>query len=351
MREILIVDDNLSSLKQIGSSLEGKYNYSMAKSGQQALVICAQRRPDLILLDVAMPGMDGFETMAKLKESPALSGIPVIFVSGFRDTETEAEGLRLGARDFIKKPVVKKVLLHRLALHLNISSYQSQLVDSVRILADSLSTSISELIECRDENTGGHVLRTSGYFTLLGQDLIARGAFSDQLTPKDLDMMARAAPLHDVGKIAISDKILLKPDCLTDEEFRIMKTHTVAGAEILRQMYERNPTLRYLKYAILIAASHHERYDGKGYPTGESGDDIPLCGRIMAVADVYDAIVNDRVYHKGLTHVEAYRVIMDGRGSQFEPMVVDSFATCHEKFVDMSAVPRRLGEAVFYSSG
>jgi putative two-component system response regulator len=284
-----------------------------------------------------MPGMDGFETIARLKENPALNSIPVIFITGNRDTATEVEGFKLGARDFIKKPVVRSVLIHRLDLHLNISSYQSQLADSVKTLADSLSSSISELIECRDENTGGHVMRTSKYFDLLGRDLIDRGEFSGRLSADSLNMMVRAAPLHDIGKISISDRILLKPDRLTDEEFRIMKTHTEIGAGILKQMYARTPTQLYLKYAIRIAASHHERFDGNGYPTGASGENIPICGRIMAVADVYDAVINDRVYHKGLSHAEAFRIIIDGRGAQYDPRVVDSFENCHHKFAELSA--------------
>jgi putative two-component system response regulator len=166
---------------------------------------------------------------------------------------------------------------------------------------------------------------------MLGRGLIQRGMFAEELTSTDLDMMVRAAPLHDIGKIAISDRILLKPDRLDDEEFKAMKRHTVIGEEILSGMFSRTPTLHYLHYAKLIAASHHERYDGKGYPRGLAGDAIPLCGRIMAVADVYDALVADRVYRRGMSHAEALRIIMDGRDTNFDGRITDVFETINEE--------------------
>jgi putative two-component system response regulator len=260
----------------------------------------------------------------------------VIFLTGNHDTATEAKGLKSGARDFIKKPVEKSILLHRLDLHLNLSSYQARLEDSVKAMSDSLALSISELIECRDENTGGHVSRTSKYVELLGNDLVSKGLFVDELSGGALAMMVRGAPLHDIGKIAISDRILLKPALLDDEEFAVMKRHASIGAEILEGMYARTPSQTYLRYAVMIAGSHHEKYDGKGYPRGLSGDDIPLCGRIMAVADVYDALVDNRVYRRGMSHAEAFRIIMDARGTQFDPRVVDSFETCHLQFPNVN---------------
>jgi putative two-component system response regulator len=167
---------------------------------------------------------------------------------------------------------------------------------------------------------------------LLGRELMARGLFVDELSGNALAMMVRGAPLHDIGKIAISDRILLKPALLDDAEFAAMKRHAAIGAEILEGMYARTPSQTYLRYAVMIAESHHEKYDGKGYPRGLSGDDIPLCGRIMAVADVYDALVDDRVYRRGMSHAEAFRIIMDARGTQFDPRVADSFEACHLQF-------------------
>jgi putative two-component system response regulator len=340
-KEILIVDDNPASLKQIGAYLTGVYGFSMAKSGEQALKICARERPDLILLDIDMPDMDGFEVIEKLKSNPILENIPVIFLTGSRGIETEAKGLESGARDFIKKPVEKGILLHRLSLHLRISSYQARLADSIMRLTESFALSVADLIECRDENTGGHVHRTSRYVDILGKNLLSRGLFVEELSGSALDMIVRAAPLHDVGKISISDRILLKPGRLSDEEFAVMKTHSAIGERILRDMYERSPAQTYLRYARLIAGTHHERFDGKGYPGGLSGEAIPLCGRIMAVADVYDALVDDRVYRKGMSHEKAVEIVMDGRGSQFDPKVVDSFEACRSEFAAMAGTMYR----------
>jgi putative two-component system response regulator len=340
MKEILIVDDNAASLKQIGSYLAGVYNFSMAKSGEQALRICAREKPDLILLDIDMPEMDGFDVIKKLKTNPILERIPVIFLTGNRDTATEARGLQTGAVDFIKKPVDKGILLHRLLLHLRISSYQMYLADSIMHLTESFALGIADLIECRDENTGGHVQRTSRYVDVLGRNLLSRDIFVEELSGSALDMIVRAAPLHDVGKISISDQILLKPGRLSDAEFAVMKTHSSVGARILEDMYARTPAQTYLRYARMIAATHHERVDGKGYPLGLCGDEIPLCGRIMAVADVYDALVDDRVYRKGMSHEQAVDIIMGGRGTQFDATVVDSFEASRPEFATMTKAIR-----------
>jgi putative two-component system response regulator len=172
---------------------------------------------------------------------------------------------------------------------------------------------------------------------MLGQEMISRDLFADELSEASLKMIVRAAPLHDVGKISISDRILLKPGQLDDEEFAIMKKHAEIGGEILQSMLERTPAQTYLQYACLIAASHHERFDGKGYPRGFSGDDIPLCGRIMAVADVYDALTEDRVYRGRMSHAEASRIILDGCGQQFDPRVIETFESCNLKFSQMAS--------------
>jgi putative two-component system response regulator len=342
MNKILVVDDNISSLKQIGAQLGENYEVSLAKSGPLALQICTQEKPDLILLDIEMPEMDGFETLKRLRLNRYLGSIPVIFLTGNHDTEIEVRGLQSGARDFITKPVEKSILLHRIELHLRFSSYQSQLEKTVVKLSESMSLSFAELIECRDENTGEHVARTSKYVGMLGRKLIEKGMFEDELTLTDLEMMVRAAPLHDIGKIAISDRILLKPDRLDDEEFNTMKRHTIIGEEILTHMFARTPTQQYLQYAKQIAASHHERFDGKGYPKGLSGDHIPLCGRIMAVADVYDALVADRVYRRGMTHSEACGIIVEGKNKIFDGRIINVFEEIHEKMAEAAqtdAVP------------
>lgn len=333
MEAVLVVDDDLVNLQYISSQLAGAYTLIPAKSGKQALDIAETRFPDLILLDIAMPGMDGFETLARLQKNNRLSHIPVIFLTADHTPETEMRGLKAGAKDFITKPFGKGVLLHRVELHLRLSRYQKQLQLSVKELEDSIAVSFAELIECRDENTGGHVQRTSEYMTILGRALRTRGYFENELQDDELGMMIRAAPLHDIGKIGVSDAVLFKPGKLTNDEFDAMKKHTTVGAAILGAMFARLPTQRYLLYAKMIAESHHERYDGKGYPYQTGGDSIPLCARIMAVVDVYDALVADRIYRKAMSHEEACGIIFAGKGANFDPQIVTVFEEIHEIFL------------------
>jgi putative two-component system response regulator len=334
-KQILVVDDNLASLKQIGAQLESHYEVLLAKSGALALKICRQEKPDLILLDVEMPEMDGFQTIARLKEDPDLAAIPVIFLTGNQDTDTEIRALESGAMDFITKPANKDILFHRLELHLQFATYQNSLEQTVKELEESIVTSFAELIECKDDNAGTHVLRTGRYVDILGRKLLEAGTFGDALTPEDLEMIVRAAPFHDIGKIGISDTLLLKEDSLTEDEYELVKRHTLIGARFLAAIYERTPEQHYLKFAKLIAESHHERFDGDGYPYGLAGDKIPLCARIMAVANVYDSCITDRVYRKARSHEEACRVIMDGKGSWFDPRIVEIFEGLSDEFAHL----------------
>lgn len=337
MKNILVVDDNLVTLQQINAMLEEDYEVSLAKSGSQALLICYQIAPDLILLDIDMPDMDGFETLTMLKKNMALRHIPVIFLTAAHNTESEVKALKNGAVDFITKPVDKEILQHRIDVHLNLSSYNRQLENQVRVLEDSIIASFSDMIEYRDECTGGHVTRTASYVEILGAELLKRGHYSEELNEFTVDMMARAAPLHDVGKITVSDVILLKPSLLNDEEFTIMKTHTTVGADLLRNIFSKVPTQSYHEFAILIAESHHERWDGKGYPKGLKTTQIPLCARIMSIADVFDALVDIRVYKRPMDHKDACRVIMSEREHMFDPLVVDAFSGVTDKFQEVSS--------------
>jgi putative two-component system response regulator len=331
-KQILVVDDNLASLKQIGAQLESHYEVSLAKSGALALKICRQERPDLILLDVEMPEMDGFGTIAALKGDPDLRPIPVIFLTGNQDTETELRALESGAMDFITKPANKDILFHRLELHLQFAAYQNSLEQTVKELEESIVTSFAELVECKDDNAGTHVLRTGRYVDILGRRLLEAGTFGDELTGAELDLIVRAAPFHDIGKIGISDTLLLKEDALTAEEYELVKQHPLIGARFLAAIYARTPEQHYLKFARLIAESHHERFDGGGYPRGLAGDAIPLCARIMAVANVYDGCITDKVYRKALSHEEACGVIADGKGSWFDPRIVEVFEGMKDEF-------------------
>jgi putative two-component system response regulator len=332
MKSILIVDDNLVSLKQISAQLGDYYEVSLAKSGELALQICAQEKPDLILLDVEMPGMDGFQTITRIKRDPALNQIPVIFLTGNHDAATEVKCLESGAMDFITKPANSEILRHRIELHLQFSSYQLRLEHMVKELEDNIGISFAELVECKDFNIAGHVLRTSGYAELLAGELFHSGAFGGQISMDYIGLIKRAAPFHDIGKIGVSDTILLKHGPLSEEEYRAVQKHTVIGSRMLKVIYERTPSQYYLKLAMEIAEGHHERYDGTGYPRGISGENIPLCCRIISVANVYDACVTDRVYRKGLSHEKACEAIFNGRGTQFDPRIVDAFDKAREKF-------------------
>ncbi|MDR1248929.1 MAG: response regulator [Treponema sp.] len=329
-KHILVVDDNISSLKQISAQLTAHYAISLAASGALALRICKQEKPDLILLDVEMPEMDGLETIQRLKADPDLRSIPVIFLTGVRNTETEIQALRSGAIDFIAKPVNKDILFHRLELHLQFSAYQTSLENTVTELENSIVASFAELIACKEYNEGDHMLRTGQYAELIGRELLASEVFGKELTETDLNRIVRAAPFHDIGKIGISDVLLLKPGKLDAEEYNEVKKHTIIGARFLEKLYERTPEQDYFKVAMRLARSHHERYDGRGYPDGLEGDAIPLCARIIAVANVYDTCVTDRIYRKAMAHEDACRIITEGRDRAFDPRVVDAFTAVRD---------------------
>jgi putative two-component system response regulator len=290
--------------------------------------------------------MDGFETLAQLRKTSRLRRVPVIFLTARQDQAAEIQALQSGAKDFIVKPFVKEILLHRIELHLRFAHYQRYLKDTVKDLEDSLAYSFAELIECRDVSTGGHVQRTRRYVSIIGEALRGKGLFTSELDSGELNLIVRAASLHDIGKIGVSDLVLLKPGRLDVNEFAIMQNHTLIGADILEGMLKRSPTRYYLAYAKQIAESHHERYDGKGYPHGLGGEAIPLCARMMVVADVYDALVADRVYRPAMSHKDACRIILEGRGLMFDPRIVDVFEAHHTRFAAL-----RAGSAPAHSVG
>ncbi|GHS93774.1 response regulator [Synergistales bacterium] len=336
MKQILVVDDNMVSLKQVAAQLSGNYEFSLTKSGKEALSICAAEKPDLILLDVNMPDMDGFETLEQLKLIPGIADVPVIFLTGDSSVETESKALMAGARDFIVKPVDKSILHHRLEVHLQLHEYQSNLESMMWSMENSIVISFADLLECRDNNSGGHVLRTSKYVGIIGKELISKGKFADELNESVLSEMVRAAPFHDIGKIAVSDVLLHKAGALTEEEYALVKEHTVIGARVMERIYMRTPTRHYLLYAIMMAEGHHERYDGKGYPRGLKGEEIPLCCRLMSVANVYDACLTDRPYRRALSPEEAFGVVMEGKGTELDPEVVEALETCYPKLSSLN---------------
>jgi putative two-component system response regulator len=325
-KEILVVDDNLSTLKQIAQFLTGRYEFSLMRSGEHAIRHCLLgERPELVLLDVDMPHMNGFETLSRLRAVQGMERVPVLFLSAFVDSQTEIMALESGARDFITKPVDEAILLHRIELHLQLGQYENDLEKTRKELESNIVLSFADLVESKDSNTGGHVLRTSHYLHLTGKAMLNQGLFSQELDPDRFELMVKATPFHDIGKIGISDTILLKPGPLDHDEYEEVKKHTILGANFLRNVHRRLPEETYLEYAAQMAEGHHERWDGLGYPYGLSRYEIPFCCRLMAVVNVYDACLTPRIYREALNHFEAREVILEGKGTHFDPAIVDVF--------------------------
>jgi putative two-component system response regulator len=332
LKRVLIVDDNLTNLTQLAVLLERKYEVVLAKSGAMALRVCEKELPDLILLDVEMPEMNGFETMAHLKADDRCAQIPVIFLTGNTDYQTELSALESGAVDFVSKPPNPKVLMHRIQLHIDLSQYRNSLQSTATEIENSIVVSFADLIECKDENVGGHVLRTSKDVEVLGKGLLKTGIFGEELTLEYLKRTVMATPFHDIGKVGVSDIILSKSEKLTDEEYEAAKQHTHIGTRAMNNIYRRNPDLKYLELAAQIALSHHERWDGKGYPDGLLGDAIPLCARMVAIVNVFDACLTDKIYRPALSMDETLQVVEKGRGLIFDPRVTDAFFETYKDF-------------------
>jgi len=352
---ILIVDDNPTNIELIGSILGAQYDISFACSGQEALDLAARQAPDLILLDVVMPGMDGFTVCRELKARPATRDIPVIFLTGLESAMDEEYGLSLGAEDFVHKPVSPPVMLARVRNHLLLANTKRELkrhVDELELLVaertrevlrrdrqliatqSATITAFCALAEARDNETGNHIRRTQNYVQVLAQELSSHPRFRQVLDDETIGLLFRSAPLHDVGKVAIPDAILLKPGKLNEEEWRTMKRHCVAGRDAIvaaaNELVDCSGT--YLKHAAEIAHCHHERWDGSGYPQALKGDDIPLSARLMAVADVYDALISRRVYKEAYSHDESIQMMAQARGSHFDPDILDAMLSISDTF-------------------
>ncbi|MBQ9068963.1 MAG: response regulator [Eggerthellaceae bacterium] len=340
MNIILIVDDDTTSLKLAKGILDQDYRVATVNSGEMVFKYLEKNRPDLILLDLNMPGMDGVEVMEKLQDNPDYSNIPVIFLTANQDPQSEAKCLESGAIDFVGKPFVPVILQNRVRRVVELFGYRNQLESMVASQAeeiisrsqrisrmqDAVIIGMANLIELRDNNTGRHVKNTQTYVEMIITALKRKGMYPDILTDDYVSNTIRAAPLHDVGKIKISDSILNKPARLTEEEFETIKLHTLYGAEIVDDLLGEVEDPEYLDIAHDIALHHHERWDGTGYPSQLSGDSIPLCARIMSIADVFDALYEDRVYKKGIRPLSAsLAIIEDGRGLQFDPVITDVF--------------------------
>ncbi|MCL1828485.1 MAG: HD domain-containing protein [Oscillospiraceae bacterium] len=343
---VIMVDDDIVNLTVGKNALSQKYNIFTAPSGEKLFMILERVTPALILLDVAMPVMDGYEVIKKLKANAQTAHIPVIFLTARIDPESEVEGLNLGAVDYITKPFSRELLIKRIDLHIQFEKQKIELLSysrnlegevdhktkTVLELQNAILKTVAELVECRDSITGGHIERTQHYLSLLVDFLLEHGSYSDMISSWDINLFIMSSQLHDVGKISIKDDILMKPGKLTDEEFNEMKNHTLYGVDIIRRIEENTTENEFLQYAEVLTGTHHEKWDGTGYPSGLKGDEIPLQGRLMAIVDVYDALTNDRPYKKAFSHEEAIKIIKEGEGTHFDPLICDVFLTHEEEF-------------------
>jgi len=331
-KTIFVVDDNDNNLALVNYTLKEHYRVLTLPSAAKMFALLEKITPDLILLDIEMPEMGGFEALQQLKCNSSQANIPVIFLTSTKDAAVEVRGFQLGVIDFITKPFSPPVLINRIKTHLDIDELIRERTSQLRNLQNAIIFSFSDMVENRDKNTGGHVERTAIYIKLLTEAMLERGTYANEIGKFDIDLFVSSARLHDVGKIVISDVILNKPGKLTDDEFEIMKTHTTEGERIIDEMASRSGNEELLLNAKLFAGTHHERWDGKGYPHGLAGAEIPIQGRMMAIVDVYDALISERPYKKPLTAEQAVKIIMENSGTQFDPTIADVFYEIREQF-------------------
>nr|WP_315186996.1 two-component system response regulator [uncultured Albidiferax sp.] len=345
---VLVVDDTPDNLSLMSSLLKDHYKVKVANHGEKGLRIAnSDAPPDLILLDIMMPDMDGYEVCRRLKAEPRTRHIPVIFLTAKSEVEDETKGLELGAADYITKPISPSIVLARVHAHLALKASADFLRDKsefleqevvkrtqeVHAIQDVTIMAMASLAETRDNETGNHIRRTQMYVKRLAEQLRDHPRFSSFLTDATIELLFKSAPLHDIGKIGIPDNILLKPGKLTPEEFEIMKTHSRLGRDSIEDAERRlGMQVAFLTLAKEIAYSHQEKWDGSGYPEGWAGDAIPISARLMALADVYDALISKRVYKPAFSHEEACRIVVQGRGSHFDPDILDAFVAIADDF-------------------
>lgn len=345
---ILVVDDTPENLMLMQALLRDHYKVKGANNGERALKIAmGDAPPDLILLDIMMPGMDGYEVCRQIKADPRAQHIPVIFLTAKAQAEDEAYGLSLGAADYITKPISPPIVLARVRSQLALKASSDFLRDKneyleaevvkrtreVSAIQDVTILAMASLAETRDSDTGNHIRRTQHYVRSLARKLSSHPKFKDYLTPATIAMLYKSAPLHDIGKVGIPDRILLKPGKLTPEEFEIMKTHTTLGRDaIAHAEKELGTEVAFLTMAKEIAYSHQEKWDGSGYPQGLAGDAIPVSARLMAIADVYDALISRRVYKAAMSHEQAVEIIAMSKGRHFDPDMADAFVEIQDHF-------------------
>jgi len=343
---VLIVDDTEANIDILVGALENDYELAVAIDGPSALEVVAGALPDIILLDIMMPGMDGFAVCEHLKQDNRTAGVPIIFLTAMTDINSKTRAFSAGAVDYITKPFEIPEVKARVHTHLALKLAQLELELQNEILEEkvverTLEISLTQettieamacLAEYRDPETGGHIKRTKNYVKVLAEKLRENPAFKDQITSSWIEQLYKSAPLHDIGKVGVPDEVLLKPGKLTNTEFAEMKKHTVKGYGALSVSSKRLGETSFLKVALELTRHHQEKWDGSGYPDGLSGTQIPLSARIMAIADVYDALISKRVYKAAMPHAQAVEIIKASSGTHFDPELVAAFLDIHERF-------------------
>jgi len=329
---ILVVDDAQANVELLVGILSAEYDVAVALDGERALRVAPKVRPALILLDIKLPGMDGYEVCSRLRSTTETKEIPIIFLTADTNKCSESRGLQTGAVDYITKPVDPELVRQRVRTHLELKKHRDHLSTLVRIRTCQLSqtlnvmiASLGALAEYRDTETGSHIQRTRNIVHMLALRLRTHAGWQPILTEEYIEQVTVAAPMHDLGKVGVPDHILRKPGRLDPEEFEQMKRHPEVGYRVLRDACEQLEDSALIAIAADIAYTHHEKWDGSGYPRGLKGCEIPHCGRLMAVADVYDALVSERIYKHAMSHEAALKIIVAGKGTHFDPDVVDAF--------------------------
>lgn len=347
MKKILIIDDNDLNLKILSLILtKAGYDVDAIINPTCAMDEILSNPPDLILLDISMPDLDGFKLCSMIKEISEIKNIPIIFVTVHASSEFVVKGFECGGVDYIVKPFNAEEVKVRVATHLKIQELQNKLSEVnknlerkvqeqiVKISDAQMETiySLAKLAQSRDDDTGQHLERVRRYCSVIAENLSQDPRYSDEIDEKFIKNIFNASPLHDIGKVGIPDDILLCPRRFTPEEFEIMKTHTTIGFDTLSEVHTKFGDNSFIDMGKVIARSHHERWDGNGYPDKLKGDEIPLSARIMALADVYDALTSERVYKKAFSQEESIRIIKEGSGTQFDPAIIDAFSATESEF-------------------
>lgn len=352
---ILIVDDDKFSVKLITNILAHKYRVFAVDKGEAAVFCARNLKPNIILLDIRLAGIDGYEVCRRLKKDERTADIPVLFVTSMTDSSFQETGFQVGGADYIIKPFVPAILEARIKVHIGVSDSRKSLLlnnsilearvrersEEIEAAKEAAILSIAAVAELRNHETGRHLFGTKLYVRELALVLSTQNKYYRTLTDNVIDTISKSSVLHDIGKVGIPDSILMKRGKLTADEYEIIKTHTLLGKEAFDKSQQISGRTLFSRFASEIAYTHHEKWNGLGYPRGLKGEEIPLSGRLMAVADVYDALVSDRVYKSAFSHEEAEEIIMKDSGSHFDPEIADAFFKVRGRFAMISETTTR----------